>query len=120
DDEQDVRLRYALEEAQDVQIVHDLMPSAFILLGLEIEDQQRHLQLDLKSNNFDTALQQTTVAERRGKLLRQIAKFRAAQRLYMPQVTAMIAQLPDPDPTDPPPSAETAVLYMPSELPSNL
>ncbi|KAL0571368.1 hypothetical protein V5O48_010593 [Marasmius crinis-equi] len=120
DDEHDVRLRYVVEEDQDLWIAHDLTPSAFILLGLEIEDQQRHLQLDLKDNNFDTTLQQTSVAERRGKILRQIAKFRASQRVYTPQVSAVIAQLPYPDPNDPPTPAERTTLYMPSELSSEL
>ncbi|KAL0563913.1 hypothetical protein V5O48_018144 [Marasmius crinis-equi] len=120
DDEHDVRLRYALEEANNIRIVHDLSPSAFVLLGLDIEDMQHRLLYDVKENNFDTALQQTTVAKRRGKILRQIAKFRTSQRLYTPLIAAMIAQLPEPDPNQPPTPAETTPLYMPSELSPDL
>ncbi|KAL0573342.1 hypothetical protein V5O48_008620, partial [Marasmius crinis-equi] len=114
DTEIDIRLKYAQEEAQSTAYLHEVTPSAFIMLGLDIEEQQRRLRLDLKPHGNETPLQRTSIAERRAKILRLISKFRSAQHIHNPLVFAMISQLPDTD--TPAPPAEEAQLYLPSGL----
>ncbi|ESK83647.1 hypothetical protein Moror_11102 [Moniliophthora roreri MCA 2997] len=75
--EQDVWLKYAQLEEEDqkagVPALHDVSSSAFILMGLEIEEQQQQLAYDLKQNEYVTSLQKTEVLEHKAKLIHAIA-----------------------------------------------
>ncbi|KAL0567046.1 hypothetical protein V5O48_014951 [Marasmius crinis-equi] len=119
--EQDVRLRYAQDEAkiirEDILLLSTVSPSEFIMLGLQIEEQQRRLALDVKGDSFETNNQQLTLLDNRAKILRALSKFRSVQRIDTPAVAAIISNLPEPNPSTPPVLAEHINLYLPSALP---
>ncbi|KAL0564368.1 hypothetical protein V5O48_017677 [Marasmius crinis-equi] len=81
--EQDMQLHYATEEASlgsdSTFLQNNVSPSAFLMFGLEIEDQQRRLKLDLQDGDSKTTLQQTALLKRRAKILRNIAKLHSLQ-----------------------------------------
>ncbi|KAL0574969.1 hypothetical protein V5O48_006985 [Marasmius crinis-equi] len=118
--EQDIRLQYAQEEAkvirEDALLLSAMSPSKFIMLGLQIEEQQRRLILDLKADSFETTHQQMSLVDQRAKILRALSKFRSAQRTYTPTVATIIAALPEAEPSSPPTLAERINLYLPSSL----
>ncbi|KAL0945680.1 hypothetical protein HGRIS_014831 [Hohenbuehelia grisea] len=114
--EQDVRLQFAKEEAKDaangVAALHETTPSGFIVLGLEIEDQQRRIKAHIKAKKAGTASQQLNVVEMRAKVSRSLAKFRSLQAVYMPLVLAILTNRVVPEGKD----AEDVPLYLPSVL----
>ncbi|KAL0577210.1 hypothetical protein V5O48_004776 [Marasmius crinis-equi] len=118
--EQDVRLHYAQEEAktirEDTMLLSTMSRSEFIMLGLQIEEQQRRLLLDIKSDSFETTNQKMTLVDQRAKILRALSKFRSVQRTYTPLVAAIISSLPELDPSSPRPLAENIELYLPSSM----
>ncbi|KAJ7754658.1 hypothetical protein DFH07DRAFT_868558 [Mycena maculata] len=60
--------------------------SSFILMGLDIEQSQRILAVDVKAIADPTALQTLDFAKRRAGITRQIRAFRKLQRRYMPHL----------------------------------
>ncbi|KAL0567206.1 hypothetical protein V5O48_014794 [Marasmius crinis-equi] len=93
---QEVRLQYAQQEEKDqkagVVRLHDVSPSGYMVMALEVEEQQRQLSIDIKGTRYDSALQKTELLEMRGKLERLMARLRSIQRIYTPAaVTELIA-----------------------------
>ncbi|KAL0574400.1 hypothetical protein V5O48_007558 [Marasmius crinis-equi] len=126
--EKDVCLAYANKEmdalAAGDPFLHDVSPSAFLVMGLDIEEEQRQLVQDLKEHNFSTVDQQTNLLQRRSKIQWSISRFRALQKTYTPialtnvhvistapasTTAAAIAVTP-----------ETTSLLLPSSLPERL
>ncbi|KAK7016199.1 hypothetical protein VNI00_018964 [Paramarasmius palmivorus] len=97
--EEDVRLRLAVQEAErslrGEPILHEVAPSAFLLMGLDIEDQQRRMAINLADKEEGTVREKTEVVEKRAKLGRLIARFRSLQQIYTPTALAYLTTLPN-------------------------
>ncbi|KAK7017498.1 hypothetical protein VNI00_018627 [Paramarasmius palmivorus] len=115
--EQDVRLHYAQKEAEALRkgivAVHDVSASAFMYIGLEIEEQQRWLVMYIKQHTTSTSLQKTDLLERRAKVDRLIYRFRQIQQVYMPAVSELLEQSRGGEQVE----VEAEGLLLPSELP---
>ncbi|KAK7054294.1 hypothetical protein VNI00_003487 [Paramarasmius palmivorus] len=118
DTEEDIRLKMATKEAEDIlhgaTVVHEMSPSAFISMGLDIEHQQRRLAIELEGWERNTTRQQTSVVDRRARVARLIARFRTIQQLYTPTVLGHLSTLPNASSVD---NVEKIPLLLPSELP---
>ncbi|KAK7016424.1 hypothetical protein VNI00_018906 [Paramarasmius palmivorus] len=107
DTEKDVRLAFAEAEAEQARmglpVLHKISPSAFMEMILDVEEEQRSLLLDLRSNDYSTLLQQTEVIGRRARLQRAIGRLRNLQKIYTPLVLTTItldhagADTPEPE-----------------------
>ncbi|KAK7026742.1 hypothetical protein VNI00_015515 [Paramarasmius palmivorus] len=119
--EEDVRLRMAVQEAErsmrGERTLHEVAPSAFMLMGLEIEDQQRRMVLSMANTDGGTARQKTGDVEKRAKLGRLIARFRSVQQVYMPTALAYLATLPNYSNVD---TVEKIPVLLPSGLPESV
>ncbi|KAK7434738.1 hypothetical protein VKT23_020034 [Stygiomarasmius scandens] len=115
--ENEVRLALAEQEKEDehagVPSIHQISPSAFIAHGLELEEQQRRLEQDVKKNRNPTTKELTTILERRTRLSRAIGRFRAIQATYTPAALQVLSQR-GATPTDENP--ENIPLMLPSAL----
>ncbi|KAJ7717056.1 hypothetical protein B0H16DRAFT_1898160, partial [Mycena metata] len=86
----EIRLNLAKEElitsGEGVEVEREDTPSTFILMGLEIEESQWHLAIDVKAIANLTGLQEVKVLKRRTAIAKRIRAFRTLQRTYMPRV----------------------------------
>ncbi|KAF7796181.1 hypothetical protein EIP86_007355 [Pleurotus ostreatoroseus] len=89
-------------------------PTAFILLGLEIEDLQENIKRDVVGTN--NTLQQTTRMERRISLWKKILQFRKSQAVYMPGLSRAIRTIENQYGSPGWQQAENVSLYLPSSL----
>ncbi|KII83256.1 hypothetical protein PLICRDRAFT_119572 [Plicaturopsis crispa FD-325 SS-3] len=118
----DVRLQLAKEEqakAEKGEVgLHETTPSAFVMLGLEIEAAQLALRRDVKSKIRLTSLQDTSIYERRTALHKKIRRFLVLQQVYMPRLPAVLpATVPTPqDGGGAIMDAENVDIHMPSSL----
>ncbi|KAL0568455.1 hypothetical protein V5O48_013526 [Marasmius crinis-equi] len=91
---QEVRLQYAQQEEKELKAgaarLHDVSPSGYMIMALEVEEQQRQLSIDIKGTCYNTTLQKTELLKARGKLERLMARLWGIQRIYTP---AAIAEL---------------------------
>ncbi|KAK7025353.1 hypothetical protein VNI00_016064 [Paramarasmius palmivorus] len=119
--EEDVRLRLAIQEAErslkGEPILHEVAPSAFLLMGLEIEDQQRRMAISLAEKDGGSVQYKTEVVEKRAKLGRLIARFRSLQQIYTPAALAYLTTLPNYSNVD---TVEKIPVLLPSGLPEAL
>ncbi|KAK7433708.1 hypothetical protein VKT23_020626 [Stygiomarasmius scandens] len=94
--ENEVRLTLAEQEQEEersgVQSIHRISPSAFIAHGLELEEQQRRLDQDVKSHKNPSTKELTMILERRTRLSRAIGRFRAIQAMYTPAALQILSQ----------------------------
>ncbi|KAF7335852.1 hypothetical protein MSAN_02331700 [Mycena sanguinolenta] len=114
--EAEVKLKFAEEEqvsaARGVPSLHDVSPSSFIYAGLDLEEQQRRVRVQVELKKAGTTAQKINVLSMRRKLSRGITRFRKLQATYTPgalQALARIAPNPDELPEDTP-------LMLPSAL----
>ncbi|KAK7013942.1 CxC2 domain-containing protein [Favolaschia claudopus] len=114
--EADVRLRLAEGEAASVErgvpALHDVSPSTFIFAGLDLEDEQRRLRVQVALKKAGTTTQKIDLLSMRRKLSRGIARFRKLQATYTPgalQALSRRAAAPDEVP-------ESTPLMLPSAL----
>ncbi|KAJ7920718.1 hypothetical protein B0H13DRAFT_1605173 [Mycena leptocephala] len=118
---QQIKLAIATEEflctGDGVEVEREHSPGAFITMGLELEEVQRRLEVDVKALKDPTPAQRLAFTKRRTALLKQIHKFRQVQRVYMPAVCAVLndaqKQVFDRNGEQLP---ETTRLFMPSEI----
>ncbi|KAJ7174318.1 hypothetical protein C8R46DRAFT_1214529 [Mycena filopes] len=100
--EHDVRLECAQEEAAahaaGVAAIHNVSPSAFILAGLDLEEQQRQIRIEVETRRDQSTKQSAELLEKRTKLSRYIARFRALQIAYTPAALQALADRPAPAP----------------------
>ncbi|KAJ7234287.1 hypothetical protein C8J57DRAFT_1575463 [Mycena rebaudengoi] len=86
----DVQVKLAKDEllrsGMGVEIEREDTPSTFVMMGLEIEDAQRHLAIDVKAAADPTPAMQLEFAKRQRGLMLKIRAFRRVQRAYMPDV----------------------------------
>ncbi|KAJ6480697.1 hypothetical protein C8R47DRAFT_1218545 [Mycena vitilis] len=99
--ENDVRLQLArdeaLEEATGTLPIHQVSPSAFILAGLDLEEQQRRIKVAVAAASKNGSTKQSAdVVEKRTKLSRYTARFRKLQAVYMPGALQALADRPPP------------------------
>ncbi|KAJ7711574.1 hypothetical protein B0H16DRAFT_1343629 [Mycena metata] len=96
--EHDVRLELAEEEAAETAPIHNVSPSAFILAGLDLEEQQRRLRIEAETRKDLTTKQTAEMLEKRTKLGRYTARFRTLQGVYTPAALQALADHPPPVP----------------------
>ncbi|KAJ7431410.1 hypothetical protein B0H11DRAFT_1762257 [Mycena galericulata] len=117
----DIQLQIAREElictADGVEVEQEHTPGMFITLGLEIEETQCRLEVDVRALKDPSVNQRLGFTKRRTVLLKMIYKFRQIQRVYMPAARGVLTdaqkkifdgngeQLP-----------EATRLFMPSEI----
>ncbi|KAJ7042741.1 hypothetical protein C8F04DRAFT_1207805 [Mycena alexandri] len=117
----DIQLKIASEEfictEDGVEIEREHTPGAFITMGLELEQLQRKLAVDVRAIKDPSANQKLSFTKRRTALLKQIFKFRSVQRVYMPSVRGLLTdeqrQVYDGNGEQLP---EATRLFMPSEI----
>ncbi|KAJ7306264.1 hypothetical protein DFH08DRAFT_824713 [Mycena albidolilacea] len=85
----------------------------YLMLGLEIEGQQRQLAADLLAKRSPTAKELTDFVTRRTRISRQIKKLRLLQRKYSPGALQHLATVPDAPEA---PESERTPLLLPSAL----
>ncbi|KAJ7136249.1 hypothetical protein C8R46DRAFT_1234781 [Mycena filopes] len=119
----DVRLKLASEEYDQTGDGYELeredTPSTFLCMGMDIEESQRQLAVDIKAAGpHPTTTQQLDVLKRRTQLRGRIKAFRKLQKSYMPNLrrhlTASQRLAWDADGKEP----ESTRLFMPSDLSS--
>ncbi|KAJ7027741.1 hypothetical protein C8F04DRAFT_964879 [Mycena alexandri] len=108
--EAQVRLQFAEQEAKDAQsglpAVHDVSPSKFMTLGLDLEDEQRRIRVQAVLKKANTTGQQIDLKGMRTKLNRQL------QGTYTPAALQMLGDMDIPE--------EQTIENMPLLLPSAL
>ncbi|KAF7340634.1 C2H2-type domain-containing protein [Mycena sanguinolenta] len=85
----------------------------YLMLGLEIEGQQRQLVADILVKRSPTTKELTEFLTRRARISREVKKLRLLQRKYSPGALQTLAM--SEDPSDPP-EAERIPLFLPSAL----
>ncbi|KAF7965306.1 hypothetical protein HWV62_44514 [Athelia sp. TMB] len=124
-----VRYVMAAEEKERAEVgttfIHAVSTSAFLLLGIEIENLQQALRTEVNGRRQQTLLQTTSVTERRTTLLKRVQRFRELQRLYMVGFDPVLyarekedkrVENTSEEPSPPPERVEDFPLFMPSGL----
>ncbi|KAJ7248186.1 hypothetical protein B0H12DRAFT_1203131 [Mycena haematopus] len=117
----EIQLQIATEEYictdEGVEIEREHSPGSFITSGLELEDVQRKLEIDVRALKDPSATQKLAFTKRRTALLKRIHRFRQVQGVYMPALRAVLSdeqkQVYDGNGDQLP---EATRLFMPSEL----
>ncbi|KAH7904941.1 hypothetical protein BJ138DRAFT_1118936 [Hygrophoropsis aurantiaca] len=120
--EAQVRLQLRNDELQELfqgtATIHTTSTTAFLVAGLQIEDQQRRIRVDAANPGQRTANQMSHLEEKRIACLAKIKTFRDLQRLYMPGAVCCIQRKEDERNREAlPPKVEDIDLWLPSELP---
>ncbi|KAJ7062409.1 hypothetical protein B0H15DRAFT_926073 [Mycena belliarum] len=117
----DIRVKLAKEEllrsGEGVEVEREDTPSTFIMMGLEIEESQRFLAIDVKAISNPTPTQELDFMKRRKGIIKRIRAFRKLQRAYMPNVRRFLteAQRAQWD-TEADRDAEAIRLFLPSDI----
>ncbi|KAK7005420.1 CxC2 domain-containing protein [Favolaschia claudopus] len=120
----EIRLKLAKEEllrsGEGVEVEREDTPSTFLIMGMEIEESQRYLTIDVKAVANPTDAQTIDFLKRRAAILQRIRVFRKIQRTYMPQLRRFLtptqrAVFDSEAERD----AEAIRLFMPSDLSDN-
>ncbi|KAJ6449237.1 hypothetical protein C8R47DRAFT_999277 [Mycena vitilis] len=117
----DVELELAKEEfektASDIPVVHESSRSMFVVTGMELEETQRVLEMDVKAKKAATTFQELDFQKRRNAVQRSIERFRALQEIYMP---GLLDELPPEQQrllkANAKKEVETVKLFLPSAL----
>ncbi|KAF7367657.1 CxC2 domain-containing protein [Mycena sanguinolenta] len=117
----EIRLKLAKEEllhsGEGVEVEREDTPSTFIMMGLEIEESQRHLAVDVKAITNPTPQQDHDFLKRRTAIRKRILAFRKLQQTYMLNVRKFLTQLQrvlwDSDGDR---DAEAIRLFLPSDI----
>ncbi|KAJ7646156.1 hypothetical protein B0H17DRAFT_1148218 [Mycena rosella] len=92
----EIRLKLAKEEllqsGEGIEVEREDTPSTFIMMGLEIEESQRYLAIDVKAISNPTPTQELNFMKHRGTIVKRIRVFRKLQRAYMPHVRRFLTQ----------------------------
>ncbi|KAJ7763861.1 hypothetical protein B0H16DRAFT_1311029 [Mycena metata] len=111
--EADVRLQLSEEEQEKGgPSLHDVSPSGFIYAGLDLEDQQRRVRVNIELKKAQTTAQKIDIVAMRRKLSRGIARFRKLQATYTPGALQALARRP----VEPEETPEKTPLMLPSAL----
>ncbi|KAJ7431877.1 hypothetical protein B0H11DRAFT_2261291 [Mycena galericulata] len=114
--EAEVRLQFTKEEeleaAHGTASLHDVTPSKFMTLGLDLEEEQRRIRLQAELKKANTAGMQIDLAGMRSRLGRHLLRFRKLQATYTPAALQAIGDASIPE--------DVKVENMPLMLPSAL
>ncbi|KAJ7170315.1 hypothetical protein C8R43DRAFT_1120743 [Mycena crocata] len=94
-----------------------IKPAAFLMAGIEIEDNQEAVALEAKRRNR-TTIQATTLQRQRTLLLGKISALHDVQGTYMPGLSQWFAQQDPPLAVPDKAKPETIPIYLPSRLPT--
>ncbi|KAJ7720607.1 hypothetical protein B0H14DRAFT_3098532 [Mycena olivaceomarginata] len=96
--ENDLRLKLMQEEAADEVSgrlpIHNVSPSAFVIAGLDLEEQGCCIKVAVAAHKSESSMHSTNIVEKRTKLSRYLARFRKVQAVYMPGALQALADLP--------------------------
>ncbi|KAJ7851884.1 hypothetical protein B0H13DRAFT_1643671 [Mycena leptocephala] len=114
--EASVRLQFSEEEVANekkgVLSLHNVRPSTFVYVGLELEDEQRCVRVQAELKKAGTTAQKIDVLVLCRKLNHGISRFRKLQMTYMPGALQALSCLP----TKPEELPEDTPLMLPSAL----
>ncbi|KAJ7858428.1 hypothetical protein B0H13DRAFT_1640476 [Mycena leptocephala] len=114
--EAQVRLKFTQDEAEEakrgVQALHDVSPSKFIAVGLELEEEQRRVRMQAILKKAQTTEMQIDLGTMRSKLSRRVAQFRKLQMTYTPVALQLLGEMDIPE--------NQTVENMPLMLPSRM
>ncbi|KAJ7805513.1 hypothetical protein B0H14DRAFT_2382757, partial [Mycena olivaceomarginata] len=116
-----VRLECVTEEAAEqergVVPINSVSPSAFIIAGLELEEQQRRIKIAVASLTLEASSKHSAdVVEKHTKLAQYVARFHKLQAVYMPGALQALADRPIPAGESGGTLAENVPLFLPSAL----
>ncbi|KAK7056153.1 CxC2 domain-containing protein [Favolaschia claudopus] len=119
----DIQLQVATEEflctEAGIEVEREHTPGSFVTLGLELEEVQRKLEIDVRALKEPSTAQRLNFTKRRTTLLRRLHKFRQVQAVYMPSLRSLLSDAQqsvyDGNGEQVP---EATRLFMPSELAS--
>ncbi|KAJ6493371.1 hypothetical protein C8R45DRAFT_1053016 [Mycena sanguinolenta] len=118
--ENDVRLELVQEEVDEqskgILPIHNVSPSAFIIAGLDLEEQQRCIKVAVVTHKNASSKITADIIEKRTKLARYTARFHTAQAVYMPGALQALAEIPDGAGGEEATWAENVPLLLPSAL----
>ncbi|KAJ7600453.1 hypothetical protein C8J56DRAFT_1038093 [Mycena floridula] len=124
---QEVRLRLAQDEAvlasAGLPGVHDISPAEFMILALDLEENQRCLKQEVmkhQANRSRTTKQSADLIEKRNKVTRQISRFCPIQTMYMAATVQILTELGKAVGRDGMPIAAPAAEDVPVLFPSDL
>ncbi|KAJ7019263.1 hypothetical protein C8F04DRAFT_913208, partial [Mycena alexandri] len=101
-----------LQAGEGVPPIHRVSPSSFVAAGLEVEEQQRRVRLQVELKKAQTTAQQIDVVALRRDLSRSIRRLRTLQATYTPAAILALTNRDPPDDEQP----ETEPLFLPSAL----
>ncbi|KAJ7734855.1 hypothetical protein B0H16DRAFT_1731613 [Mycena metata] len=101
-----------LQAGEGVPPIHRVSPSSFIAAGLEVEEQQRRVRLEVELKKAQTTAQQIDVVALRRDLSRSICCLRTLQATYKPAALLALTNRDAPDDEQP----ETEPLFLLSAL----
>ncbi|KAJ7576776.1 hypothetical protein C8J56DRAFT_1007268 [Mycena floridula] len=125
----EVRLQLSTEDSvlaeSGLPSVHETTPAEFLLIGLDLEEQQHRLCFEVESIcRPGTTKQLVDLVDQRNKIMHQIARFWTIQTVYMPgsvQIRVDLAKQTDKDGSALPPApAKNVILLFPSNLTTGL
>ncbi|KAJ7155748.1 hypothetical protein C8R46DRAFT_910450 [Mycena filopes] len=113
-----VRLQFAEEESaaakRGVPALHDVSPSKFITLGLDLEDEQRRIRVQAILKKANTTAMQIDLKTMRTKLNRRVLQFRKLQATYTPAALQILGDQRIPEDI----LVENMPLVLPSAMPA--
>ncbi|KAJ7475547.1 hypothetical protein B0H11DRAFT_2158492 [Mycena galericulata] len=117
----EIQLQIASEEflctEDGVEVEQEHTPGTFVAMGMDIEETQRRLEIDVRALKDPSPTQGLAFTKRRTTLRKTIFKFRQIQRVYMPALRALLSdeqkQVFDGNGEELP---EATRLFMPSEI----
>ncbi|KAJ7698905.1 hypothetical protein B0H17DRAFT_1158229 [Mycena rosella] len=117
----DIHLKLAKEEllrsGEGIEVEREDTPSTFIMMGLDIEELQHYLAIDVKAISNPTPTQELDFMKCCGMIVKRIRVFRKLQHAYMPHVRQFLMQLQrvlwDMEADH---KAEAIRLFMPSDI----
>ncbi|KAJ2911924.1 hypothetical protein MD484_g8492, partial [Candolleomyces efflorescens] len=122
---QDVRLQLSREDAEEaaqgVISAHQTSTSSFLMTGIELEEQQQTLKLQIKGNRLTTSKQKADLEDKRTGLGRRINQWREVQVMYAPCIATLLPSATvDETEGQQRTTPEDLALYLPSALPATL
>ncbi|KAF8192867.1 hypothetical protein K438DRAFT_1969981 [Mycena galopus ATCC 62051] len=94
--EHDIRLELAEEETLELTPIHSVSLSAFVLAGLDLEEQQRRVRIEAETRKDLTTKQTAEMLDKCTKLGRYLARFQKLQGVYTPGTLQELVEQPLP------------------------
>ncbi|KAL1740807.1 hypothetical protein HDZ31DRAFT_46736 [Schizophyllum fasciatum] len=116
-----VRAQLVRDEADDVRMgrtpVRATAKATFVVLGLQLEDSQRHIKEIAQDISVTAVDRDRKVQEQRIAWFKRLARYRALQEHFMPVAAAkVLSEEQSRNPDTLPPDAEHVKIWLPSDL----